>query len=719
MKYTITRIIYAVACCHCLLGGVALANEDYTEVAMSEVNAGSLLLADETSGKYLQIPALDTTMNVVVTGLLANHKVTQTFYNSTDKLLHATYVFPLPDDAAVDSLSMVIGSREVEGEIHTKDRARKIYRQAQQQGQRASLVERHRPNLFTTQLANVRPNEAIEITIGYQSSIRYDEGVFHLALPTTITPRYRPGMQFQSVSSRMKETETRVWGATPVEEQTSSPKTPDTGIRVVLHSGFPLSAVQSDSHQINTDRNGLVWTIEPDAGRIASDRDFSLSWKPFPGESPLAAAFTQHANGVDTDESFMSLMIVPPQTLFDDALPAREVIFVLDKSGSMGGTSMPAAKRALQQGIERLSEKDTFNVITFDNKSRMMFGRAINATRKNKHTATARVGRIQASGGTEILGAFKNAFDSVQASDLLSQKRVRQIVFITDGSVGNEAEIFAYLKQHLGDNRIFTIGIGKAPNRWFMRKAAELGRGSYTYIATSSEVQRKMDALFHKIERSVLGDVKLTFTGMNAPEFYPEVVPDLYAGEPIIVNARTNDDLRHAELVVAGEQDGVEWSQRFSLTYENQINHTGLDKLWAFGKISALEDQLLFSTDQQVIEAKATKTALKYSLVSDYTSLVAVDKGDSPKNSSHMYAQLDGEQEPATPAKSQSANTLATNTVSGGSPAPRAVVSAPAGDPMAVPQGNLGIVARLLLSLFLTAGVAAYAGLTGRKNETA
>jgi len=741
MKRILIALLSAMAFTPGVFYNHALADESYAEISMNEVRAGSLLLRGEQAGQFLQQPAMDTSVNVDVIGMLATHEVSQTFVNATDATIDAIYVFPLPDDAAVDTLFMTIGNREVEGEIQTKDEARRIYQEARQAGQRASLVERHRPNLFSTQLTNIGPGESIEITIGFQSSVRYDDGIFHLNLPTTVTERYVPGSQFQTESVNDNWQKEPVvqhqWGGAPHSSLPNSSAVPDSGvepadaeIRVVLHSGFPLSQVRSDSHSLNIQRDGLKWTVLPAAGGIAMDRDFNLSWQPVPGNSPLAAVFTQQGkvlrNGqmesnaeIDSAaESFASLMLIPPQQLFDDNAPPREVIFVLDKSGSMGGTSMPAAKKALKQGIERLSEQDAFNVVTFDNDTNLMFSRAIPASSINKKKANAKISFIKAGGGTEIMGAFKAAFDSEMKFQSAENARLRQIVFITDGSVGNEAEVYAYLKRNLGSNRIFTVGIGAAPNRWFMRKAAEFGRGSYTHIATTAEVKDKMHGLFHKIERPVLSNIQLTFKGIDSPEFYPEVVPDLYAGEPIVVNARVDGGLSGGELVISGNHDGLAWNQHLSLAPSPkpgvQFQQTGLDKLWAYNKISALEDQLLFSANQSEIKANAITTALNYSIVSDYTSLVAVDKTDLKPDNTDIFAQADNQVKKGTrlvAANNTAAAPLIDTSAS-------AVVAAPTGSPMAVPEGNLGIVARLLLSLMLTCGVGVFAKLTGKKNET-
>jgi Ca-activated chloride channel family protein len=787
-------ILITYLCLFCVTNSsAALANEDTTfnELTLDEVKAGSLMLPLAASARYAQVPAADTDIRVEVTGLSARHQIRQTFSNPNDDWLEAVYVYPLPDSAAVDELTMIIGEQRIVGEIQTRAQARRNYTSAKNNGQRASLVERQRPNLFTTRVANIPPLSEISIEIGFQSDVRYDDGVFSLTLPLTITPRYVPGNQLtpQTIDSQtfistiedgaelpaverehhdypapgsasdsqdsmanQPVVTTGGWGTIPgfTSDQVADayditpPITnavPQATLDIMIESGLTLTSIHSTSHKINVTATDHQHSISPKTGSVLMNRDFVLQWQPQPGTSPLAAVFMQNgrsdikANNPDHKaEAYASVMLIPPQPLYDDATPSREVIFVIDKSGSMDGNSLVAAKKALELGILGLAESDTFNVVMFNDQTSTLYRRPLDASPVQKKRAVASVRRIKAGGGTEIMAALTAALASTSHSD-----RVRQIVFITDGSVGNEAEIFKQVQKKLGNNRIFTVGIGTAPNRWFMRKTAELGRGTYTYIAESGEVAEKMRALFHKLERPVLNNIKLSFSNAGTPEFYPGTIPDLYAGEPVLINVRSGTTLDSAELHISGDENGIPWTRTLSLTSHPNNTQRGLDKLWAHRRITELENGLLFSTDLDGIKQQATDTALAYGLVSRYTSLVAIEQtiarytktaplatreiplaipaGSNPKYPSHQSGSQS--QTIAASTTKPTANSGNTTHTPNGSQ----IVSIPQtladGSPMPIPQGNLGIVLHLLMSLVMSSSVAVGAWFTRRRKHAA
>jgi len=364
-------------------------------------------------------------------------------------------------------------------------------------------------------------------------------------------------------------------------------------------------------------------------------------------------------------------MLMPPQQIFNDVIPQREVIFVIDTSNSMSGNSIVQARKTLALGIERLTSQDTFNVIEFDNDAHKLFTNAVTADEANKNQAINWVQQLRADGGTEILGALASALNGSSAKE-----RIRQIVFVTDGSVGNEQEIFHYLKQAIGSTRLFTVGIGSAPNTWFMRKSAELGKGTYTHIANVSEIVDKTLLLLAKLERPAMTDVKIEFKTASAPEVYPAIIPDVYMGEPVLADARWSDKLEEGDIEVTGTYAGQRWTQQIKLgSLSNQTtakhNTQGLDKLWAYRKIQSLEDSLLHDNNPIEIEKAITDIALDYSLVTKYTSLVAVED---------------------TVSRDPLSSNLKTASV------PQAI---PAGNTMQYPQGSLGTTLRFLIALVL------------------
>ena len=462
-----------------------------------EAKCGTLLVRTNDQDQLRPVPMLATDVTINVTGIVSRSVVTQHFKNPTDQWLEGIYVFPLPDTAAVDTLSMKIGERVIIGKIKERKQAKKIYEQAKSQGKKASLLEQERPNIFTTSLANIGPGEVIAVTIEYQETMRYDSGKFSLRFPTVVAPRYIPGTQTITgfKGTGWARNTDQVDDAARITPDYLNPKDGIVGpvIRIQAHinAGFPVTVV-SRSHDIRVreDQTGSVIDLKNEV--VPADRDFVLEWTPQVGTAPDAALFTAKVN----KDTYALIMVMPPDQLSEELKPLpREVIYVIDTSGSMDGQSIRQAKAALELALGRLSRQDTFNVIEFNSTSHRLFQSSQPATPENIQIAIQEVTQMVASGGTKMLSALKQALRNQRNSG-----RVRQVVFVTDGSVGNEQELLAYINRHIGQSRLFTVGIGSAPNGFFMRKAAELGRGTFTYIGRINEVKEKMNELFSKLE---------------------------------------------------------------------------------------------------------------------------------------------------------------------------------------------------------------------------
>ena len=642
---------------------------------LSEIKSGSLLIPADAGNHYLRAPLLNTSVQIDVQGMLARTRVEQTFTNDTNRWIEAVYVFPLPDDASVDELTMLVADKEINGVIQPKSKARKIYNDARQAGKKASLLEQQRANLFTTRLANIAPGETALIRIAYQSSVQYSNGQFELMFPLTITPRYIPGTATTYNSEHLYGSGSQGWALPTQTVPDAGEITPPTSnspapvaINVSIDAGLDGLTINSNTHDIITtpdDTRSKLLKVELAGQTVRADRDFKLNWTPAATKAPVAAVFRQDTQVQQQTHSFASFMLMPPQQIYTASHVPREVIFVMDTSSSMSGNSIQQARAALMLGIERLTNDDLFNVIEFDNNTSTLFATSVNANSANKVIAGKWIKQLHANGGTEILGALQAALNLPPADE-----RLRQIVFVTDGSVGNEDQIFRYLQSNIADTRLFTVGIGSAPNTWFMRRAAETGRGSYTTIANGSELSTKMMHLLKRLESPALTDVRLTFDTDTVAEIYPTTLPDVYLGEPVLADARWTDKLNNGSVEISGTYAGNTWSQKLRLNaVETSSASTGLDKLWAHRKIQSLENDLLFNTDLQETEDAITNIAMDYSLVSRYTSLVAVEQ-----KASRDIRQTD----------------LQTVAV------PQAI---PAGNTMLFPQGSLGTRFKFIVSL--------------------
>ena len=583
----------------------------------ADVQTGSLLLRMKEG--YVTATLMNTDVEMSISGLVARVSVKQRFHNEGKEWVEGIYVFPLPDKAAVDRMRLYIGDRFIEGEIREKEQAKKEYEQAREQGKKASLVQQNRANLFTTSVANVAPGETVTVEIEYLEDLRYDDGTFSIRFPMTLTPRYIPG-------SALPDRKGSGWSPDTTQVPDASVITPpmvamSRGHRVTINAsvdaGVPLETIASRYHPVDVTETNGRYSVSLADGKVPMDHDFELLWRPVPSTAPRAMIFNETIEG----EPHYLLMVVPP----DGDSPVaghvpREMIFIVDTSGSMHGVSIAQAKQAVMRSLEELHSGDRFNVIEFNTHTRALFPQSMPAD--GSHIATARnfVKGLQAEGGTEMRPALELALRTQS-----SESHLRQIVFITDGSVGNEEELYRLIEQQLGSARLFTVGIGSAPNSWFMRKSAELGRGTFVIISALHEVREKMDTLFRKLQYPQVTNIDLSWPGGNVVESYPDIVPDLYLGEPVTVRAKAATVFRSGDVVrISGDSISGAWSRYLELTQKD--DDPGVGALWARAKIAALHDDERRGANADEVRTAVVQTAIKHHLVSKHTSLVAVDK---------------------------------------------------------------------------------------------
>jgi Ca-activated chloride channel homolog len=584
------------------------------------VTEGTLLWRTAAETMLSPAPVLRTDVEMLVTGMVVRVAVRQEFANPAATWAEAIYVFPLPEDAAVDHLHMRIGERVIEGVVEEREAAKASYEQAKREGRRASLIEEERANIFTTSVANIPPGAAITVEIEYQHVAQYDTGRFKLRFPMVVGPRYIPGDSAAAApagGSGWASDTNRVSDASritpPVRHPSRGPINP-VALTVELDAGMPIARVESAYHPIRTTPlGGGRYRVELADGAVPADRDFELVWTPTPGAAPAAALFTERAG----DAVFALLMVMPPAAGSPGSERGpREAIFVIDVSGSMAGASIDQARVALSLALARLGPADTFNVIRFNHKTDALFETARPATRDNLRLADAYVAALRADGGTEMLPALRRALDGRE-----SPGRLRQVVFLTDGGVGNEAELFKEIGERLGTSRLFTIGIGSAPNSHFMREAARLGRGTFTFIGSPTEVQAKMTALFRKLESPALTDVAVDLPGGAAADLLPSQVPDLYLGEPLMVALKSR--ALPASVTLRGTLGGAPWETEVPL--REVAEDAGVAVHWARAKIGALLDTRRSGAPDDDVRRAVIELALDHHLVSQYTSLVALD----------------------------------------------------------------------------------------------
>ncbi|MEN3288719.1 MAG: Ca-activated chloride channel [Bradyrhizobium sp.] len=589
-----------------------------------DARSGSLLLRSDDGTS--EAPRLGIDVDITVSGPTARARVTQVFRNPTDHWMEATYVYPLPAGSAVDTLKMVVGDRIVIGDIKAREEARIIYESAKRDGKTAALTEQERPNIFTNSLANIGPGETVLVQIEYQEAVAQNGNEFSLRVPLVVAPRYNPAPIVQSVDLRGNGSG---WGTAsndPVPDRDRiSPEVLDpakdapvnpTSITVRLQAGFALGDVKSRYHEVKIDSPDDATRIVTLADHVVpADRDFELTWKPAATTAPSVGLFREHVG----DSDYLLAFVTPPavaQTIHQP-LP-REVVFVIDNSGSMGGTSIQQAKASLLYALGRLQPGDRFNVIRFDDTMTVLFPSAVPVDAEHLGTALSFVRGLDARGGTEMVPAMRAAL----TDDGVDTDRVRQVVFLTDGAIGNEQQLFETITAMRGRSRIFMVGIGSAPNTYLMTRASELGRGAFTHIGAVEEVEERMRGLFAKLENPAVTGLTATFSDASA-DLTPAIIPDVYRDEPLVLAAKL--DKLGGSLQIKGRIGDRPWS--ITLPLASAAEGKGLSKLWARRKISDAE---VARTTRQLTPEEADKTilklALEHRLVTRLTSLVAVDE---------------------------------------------------------------------------------------------
>ncbi|HMM89562.1 marine proteobacterial sortase target protein [Bradyrhizobium sp.] len=592
-----------------------------------DARAGSLLLRNDEG--YADASRLGVDVDLTVSGPTVRARITQIFRNPSKDWVEAVYVYPLPAGGAVDSLKMVIGDRVVVGDIRERQQAKAIYEQAKQSGHKAALTEQERPNIFTNSVANIGPGETVLVQIEYQEPVQQSGNEFSLRVPMVVAPRYNPAPVVQSVDFRP---DSGGWGSTksdPVPDRdrispevldpaTNAPVNP-TRITVRLQAGFPLGEVRSHHHAIKTEKpDANTSIIRLAEGAVPADRDFELTWKPAAEQAPSVGLFRERVG----DSDYLLVFVTPPsvEQVQQKPLP-REVIFVIDNSGSMGGVSIVQAKASLIYALGRLQPNDRFNVIRFDHTMDALSPSAVPADSEHIGQATSFVGALQANGGTEMVPAMRAAlFDKAGDANL-----VRQVVFLTDGAIGNEQQLFETINALRGRSRIFMVGIGSAPNTHLMTRAAELGRGTFTHIGSVEQVEERMRGLFAKLENPAVTSLVAKFSEAGA-DMTPAALPDIYRDEPLVLAAKL--DKLAGSVEIKGRVGDRPWT--VTLPLANAAEGKGLSKLWARRKITDAE---VARTTRQATPEDADKTilalALEHQLVTRLTSLVAFDKTPS------------------------------------------------------------------------------------------
>src|SRR5437879_3915433 len=590
----------------------------------SSVCEGSLLYRSPLSGQYEAVPLVHTDVALDVRGLAAAATVTQQYVTSGTEPIEAVYVFPLPHDAAVYDLEIRIGSRVIRSVVREREEAKRLYESAKSEGKRAALVEEERPNIFTASVANIMPGYHIDVRLRYVEALRWEDGRIRLVFPMVVGPRYIPGTQAVGHDGAGWAMDTDpvpdASRITPLVRPPDSRPGHDVSLSVDLDSGFEFGAINSVSHAITIRRlpDGRHH-VELASGATIPNKDFVLEVRQAESKQPQTALFLSPDPG--SGDTYFLMSAFPPTVQPAKRLPV-EMLYMIDVSGSMAGTSITQAREALLQALDRLGPNDRFGILAFNNDYFEFASEPLTANSENLAAAHRFVQNLEAGGGTEMLPALLHLMQKPETSGYL-----RHIVLLTDGDLGNEEEIFAALRAKLGGARLYTVAIGSAPNFFLASKMAQFGRGTFTHIADIGEIREQMGRLLETIESPVLTDVQITFEGVQTAEVYPQRVPDLFLHQPLLIYGRiSHGQAGRVRLAArAGDQPYV---ASFAFDTSTATFHPGITSLWARQRVEDLMDRWRVSSEDSRPEIRSALIAhaIRYRLVTRFTSLVAVEE---------------------------------------------------------------------------------------------
>ncbi|MDB4982170.1 MAG: von Willebrand factor type like domain [Myxococcales bacterium] len=558
-----------------------------------------------------RLPLKETSAHVDVSGVIAHVAVKQVFENGGAKPIEAVYVFPASTRAAVHGMRMKIGGRLVEARIDRRATARQTYETARAQGKRTSLLEQERPNVFTMNVANIMPGDRIEVQLDYSELLVPVNATYEFVFPTVVGPRYTGGADAQKDK----------WMANP-HLPAGAPSPVAFGIEVHLETGVGLKEVTSPSHAIDV---AYASTNSADVKLRASqgaegNRDFVLRYRLAGDEIETGMLLSPRGAG---GEGYFALMIEPPRRPTPSQIPGREYIFLLDVSGSMHGFPLDTAKALMHKLLTQLRPSDHFDVALFSGANFVMSpSGSVPATAANIRDALELIERQHGGGGTELMGGLRAAYAVPRQGRAIS----RSVVVVTDGYVGVEAEAFRFVREHLDDANLFSFGIGSSVNRALIEGLARAGRGEPFVVLKPEKAEAEADRLRTYIEQPVLTHVTVAFEGFHTTEVSPQKVPDLLARRPVVLFGKYQGEPGGQVRVSGFAGGGAPFSQVLPVhASDAHARNEALRWLWARSWVATLEDELHLGGGQPVEDA-ITDLGLRHSLLTPFTSFVAVDR---------------------------------------------------------------------------------------------
>ncbi len=597
------------------------------------ITEGSLQILDATGAVAGSCPLKHTAVHAEISGFVARVNVVQEFQNDAQKKIEAVYMFPLPHQAAVDGMTLQVGDHTVQGAIRKREEAQAIYTAAKQAGHVTALLNQERPNIFTQSVANIEPGAAVTVTLSYVEILEYDAGSYEFVFPMVVAPRYNPSGQAKSSDRKSVLSVVRDADkiSAPVVEGARSGH--DVSVEVDLDAGVPIQAVESKLHAVDTElRSAHSAHVQLRQRNEIPNRDFILRYN-VAGPAIADALLTHRAaaaRGAATPPSgYFTFILQPPEHVGGEDVTPKEIVFLLDTSGSMEGLPIEKAKQIITLALDDLSPSDTFNIITFAGETHVLFSQPVYGSAENIQRAKRFVAGRYGNGGTEMMAAIKAA---LAPSD--SQDHVRIVCFLTDGEVGNDEQIISEVQNH-PKARVFSFGIGTSVNRYLLSKVAEVGHGEANFVvvgnaqseATDSETAAKK--FFQRVRAPMLTDITLDWGKLPVSDVSPSHPVDLFGAKPIVITGKYTGAAK-GTLTLHGMRRGIPYSREIAVNLpEAKSQNASLATLWARRRIDELSarDYMGLQTGNMKTELKQeiTQLGIDYSIMTPFTSFVAVE----------------------------------------------------------------------------------------------
>jgi len=589
--------------------------DDTAQADNDAPGCGALMAVVPGQEKNVPVPLKHTDVKAAISAYIATVDVTQQYTNPYDEKIEAVYVFPLPQNAAIGEFIMTIGERRIRGIIREKEEAKQIYEDAKRAGHVASLLTQQRANVFTQKVANIEPGKNIDINIKYLHTLAYKDGWYEYVFPMVVGPRFNPPGSTDGIGAVGRHSRGASGQSTKVQYLKPNERSGhDISLAVNINAGVAIEEVRCTSHVVAVKKDAPEQTQVKLSQRDAiPNKDFVLRYK-VAGDRIKSALLTN----ADEDGGYFTLMLYPPAELKGLRRAAMEMIFVLDCSGSMNGKPIEQAKTAIRRALKHMTPDDTFQIIRFSNNASQFGDRPVQASVSNIRKALRYVDKLHGTGGTMMIEGIKAALDFPH-----DPERLRFVSFMTDGYIGNEAEILGEIHKRLGASRIFSFGVGSSPNRYLLNRMAKMGNGAVAHLSLDDAAAPIMDRFFDRISHPALANISIDWGGMQVEDVFPSRVPDLFVGRPVILTGRYQGTPTHP-IRVTGRAGNNEHAMTIPTSGDSEAAHPGLAAVWARTKIADLADRSTYEGADELPDA-IKQIALEYGLMSAYTAFVAVD----------------------------------------------------------------------------------------------